>query len=286
MNDRIKEIQKDVDKMSSALVEPEGLSTDAPNTKAPGTEAPSTDAPSTDAPSTDAPSTDAPSTDAPSTDAPSTEAPSTEAPSTEAPDEGLEAANERLRAEVERLSGGRTAPKTKAPSTTAPSTEAPIEEQDFLGDRDIDDVIRDPKEFNKLLNEVYVKGLKASKGGVGAEEVSTLVRDNMTIVAELKEQSDKFFDSNKDLKPFRKVVAAVFEEVSGENVGKEYSEIMPKVAIETRKRLELPTPKAQPKKKTKTPKLPRKKSSQSRQQAPEEKTFDTELDAMDEALNN
>lgn len=280
MNDRIKEIQKDVDEMTKSMDTLEGGSTDAPGTEAPGTEAPGTEAPGTESPSTEAPSTEAPSTEAPSTEAPETEAPSTEAPS------DLETQNKLLRAQIEELSGGRKAPKTEAPGTSAPSTDAPVMELDFLGDRDPEEIIRDPKEFNKLLNDVYAKGLTNSKGvALTREEVATTVRDNMTIVAELKKTSDEFFDSNKDLKPFRKVVAVVFEDLAAANPKKNYAEIVTGVAKETRKRLALPEPKAQPKKETKKPKLPRKKSSQSRGPAPKPDEFDSELDEMDKALN-
>ena len=280
MNDGLKEIQKDVDEMSKALGEPEGLTTEAPGTEAPGTEAPGTEAPGTEAPSTEAPSTEAPSTEAPSTEAPSTEAP-----------EDKDAIIAKLREQIEDGAGGpkTKAPSTEAPGTSAPSTEAPIEDQDFMGDLDLDDVIRDPKEFNKLLNKVYVKGVKDARvasPGVSAEAVSGLVASSMTMAEELKKTSDEFFETNKDLKPFRKVVATVFEDIQTANPDKGYKDLMGDIAKETRSRLELPIPKAQKKKKTKTPKLPRKKSSQSRHESHEDEGFDSELDAMEEALNN
>ncbi len=206
----------------------------SPVTDAPGTSAPTTDAPGTDAPGTQAPATSAPATSAPATQAPATAAPSTSAPTTDAPEDEKDKTIRELR---EKLA-------EKEATTAAPTTEAPLilGEQDFIGDLDVDELVRDKASFNKLLNVVFAKGVSESRK-LASEKVllalPDIVKHNITLLSTLKEASDKFYSENKDLTPFKKVVAVVFEEIAAKNPGKKYDELMKEVSTETRKRLEL-----------------------------------------------
>ena len=284
MSDKeLKGIQEDVDKMTKALGDPEGgvEGTDAPGTDAPGTKAPGTDAPSTDAPGTSAPSTDAPKTDAPKTEAPATEAPTTDAPETDEERlDRIEEENKKLREKVEGLSSS-----TDAPGTTAPATEAPIEEHDFIGDANLDDLTRDPKEFNKLLNRVYSLGVKSSREltSGAAEALPGVVETTIQTQTILKTAIDNFYDTNEDLKPFKKVVATVYSEEVEKDPKKKLTDVLADVAIETRNRLELKEPKVKPKPKPK-PKLPRKIGSSQRRVDDKPTGVESELDDMNEAL--
>lgn len=289
MGKDLKEIQKEVDEMSKSLDHVDGFEegTSAPSTKAAATAAPKTDSPSTTAPKTSAPSTDAPTTKSPSTKAPSTSAPTTEAPKEEDDEvKRLKEENEELRRKV--------AEKTpaKKPATKAPTTEAPPGEHDFVGERDIEELVRNPKEFNKFLNQIYAKAVVDARN-MSSERVlrsiPDIVKTNIETVTSLKKASEKFYEDNKDLAPFKKVVAAVFEEVAAENPGKKFDQLLGDVAKESRKRLELSNQARQnqePKNKPKTPTLPHKRGSQNRGNVPETKGIEAELDAMDKVLNS
>ena len=117
-----------------------------------------------------------------------------------------------------------------------------LEDQDFIGDQDIEDIIRDKDTFNKLLNSVYAKGVNASKK-ISTEDILSsipdIVKHNLNLLTLLKETSDKFYNDNKDLVPFKRVVAAVFEDIVAQNPDKKYTELMNLVAPEARKRLDL-----------------------------------------------
>jgi hypothetical protein len=101
---------------------------------------------------------------------------------------------------------------------------------------------KDKIAFNKILNAVYSKGVNDSKRiateGV-LNSIPDIVKHNLTILTTLKEASDKFYKDNADLTPFKRVVAAVFEEIAAKNPDKKYNELMGLVAPEARKRLEL-----------------------------------------------
>ncbi len=255
------------------------------------TDAPSTDPPDdikTDPPATDEPKTDPPTTDAPKTDAPETDAPKTEAPTTDAPDEAaeLKRENDELRKKIDDLS----APETKVPTTTAPVTDAPIEEQDFIGEIDLDEVSRDPKEFNKIMNKIYAKAVTDTRlefknyNKSTLERVPSLVSDTVTIRQKLKDLTDNFYKENKDLMGFKKVVSVVFDEMVAEKPDKPYDKVLSDVGPEVRKRLELK--KTEKKSRDdRTPPLPRKKSGRNRPPVPKGDTVADDIGTMNESLN-
>lgn len=117
-----------------------------------------------------------------------------------------------------------------------------LEDQDFIGDLDLEDLTRDKTAFNKILNAVYTKGVNDSKRIATEGVLNTIpdiVKHNLTLFTTLKEASDTFYSENKDLVPFKRVVAAVFEEIAAKNPDKKYAELMNLTAPEARKRLEL-----------------------------------------------
>jgi len=246
-----------------------------------------TEIPGTETPSTEVPSTELPSTDAPSTDTVVTDAPSTSAPTTDAPDEMAE-----LRAELELLRSenkGLKSPKTDAPGTSAPSTSAPISSEDFLGDIDLDDLTRDPKKFNDILNNVFKKGIEVARGEMKAGSegiINTLpgvVKSNIAIINSLKEASDNFYKDNEDLKQFKNVVGVVFEETVAANPDKSYIENLNSVGLEVRKRLNLTKPTPTPIDK-KPPKLPSSKGSQRPNPNINKNSLASEIDTMNKTL--
>jgi len=86
---------------------------------------------------------------------------------------------------------------------------------------------------------------------------------------------------NEDLKPFKKVVAAVFEEVASENPGKSYKELLPLVGEEARKRLELHRKSTD----QSPPRLPRKRGKSTvPKEPPATDPLLAELEAMNKSL--
>lgn len=242
------------------------------------TDSPETDAPTTDIPNdeTDAPSTDAPvETNAPNTEAPGTAAPKTEAPTTDAPDD-----RDQIIADL------RTKLNEKDVTTKTPTTKAPMvfEEQNFLKDLDLEDVTRDPKEFNKLLNSIYQKAVTDTQKTVSTE-VTQSIPDMINVVSNLQKATDDFYNKNKDLEPFKKVVAHVFDDLITANPNKSYAKVMLDVAQETRKRLELPKPTNKKVDKGTPPRLPSKKKKPGRtDHKPKPSSLEEGIDAMNTSL--
>ena len=254
-------------------------------TEAPFTEPVATEAPGTTAPGTSAPGTESPKTTAPSTDAPATSAPTTEAP---ADDElkRIKKENDELRKKLNESAVKKTF-KTKAPTTATP-----FEEIDFLGeDIDLDDLTRNSSVFNKMLNKVYKMGVEASRKfqETTLRNIPEIVKSNVVVQATLKKKVDEFYEANKDLKPFKKVVASVYEELASENPDWDIVKTFNETEKETRKRLELhkkagasthaPTTDAP----RKGPKFPKTKSSRERQK-PKTSHLLSEIDKMNENL--
>lgn len=247
-----------------------------------------TSAPATESAATEAPGTESPGTEAPGTKIPETEAPSTDAPTTEAPaDDELERIkkeNDELRKKLSEST------VKKAPKTKAPTTAAPFEEIDFLGkDIDLDDLTRDSSVFNKMLNKVYKMGVDASRKfqETTLRNIPEIVKSNVVIQATLKKKVNEFYDDNTDLKPFKKVVATVYEELASENPDWEMGKIFDETEKETRRRLELQkkakTP-GQGKEKHEKPKFPKTKSSRSGRQKPNTSPLLEDIDKMNDIL--
>jgi hypothetical protein len=278
----LKQVQKDVDKMTSVFDTVPNAGAEEFRTDPPPTDAPKTASPGTEAPPTNAPNTEVPPTDAPKTESPSTKAPSTEAPQEDERDKEIRDLREKLAL--------KEAKPTEAPPTKAPATDAPISEEDFLGDADLDELTRDPSLFNKLLNKIYKKGREDTRAEIrqGDEFVMRsmpdIVKNNIALVSELQKISDKFYEDNKDLKPFKRVVGAVFEELIAGNPSKKYDELLPEVEKETRKRLDLHRKATD--KKADPPPLPKRGKGGKRQELqPDATPLQNELADMDKVLD-
>jgi hypothetical protein len=135
-----------------------------------------------------------------------------------------------------------------------------FQEQDFIGDLDPEDIIRDKKALNLVLNSIYQKAVTDAKNIIGEgtlRAIPDIVKNNVELYTTLKKASEDFYTENKDLAPFKRVVAAVFEEVSSQNPGKGYPELMALVAPEARTRLGLQAQAVKKEKET-PPRLPSK----------------------------
>lgn len=143
-----------------------------------------------------------------------------------------------------------------------PEQEPTFETQQFLDeDEDLDDLIREPGRLNEVFNKVYQQAVTDTRKTLGEgllRSIPDIVRANVDIMDKLKQMNNKFYSDNKDLEPFKKVVAAVFEEVATASPGKDMMDLLPAVADESRKRLELHK-KAVQTNDRKSPRLPRRK---------------------------
>lgn len=186
------------------------------------------------------------------------------------------------------LSRQTTSAPDKAETTQQPFT---VEEQDFIGDTDIDSTLNDPKELNKLLNKVFQKGIEIAEMR-NAEIRSSLpeaIRTNVITLETLCKASEKFYDENKDLAPFKGAVASIFGEISTQHPEWDYEKLLKESEVETRKRLNLTksveAPMSTPPPAKDVPRLPR-KGSQHRT-TPDAKSSNpvlNEIAAMDAAL--
>jgi len=216
------------------------------STKAPPTDAPTTDPPKDD--TTDAPSTDAPSTDAPSTDAPSTDAPTTDPPDEEDPGETID----KLRKEIDELLSKKQQEEdttTRAPTTDVPK-ETPkvepkkieVEEVDFVGDLDVEDILTDKGELNKILNEVRRSSMEIG-ARLGAEQalrsVPMIVRANVDHFTTMRQGVEKFYKNNPDLEEFKGAVGAVAEQLASENPDWGIDKLFDETEKAARKKLDL-----------------------------------------------
>lgn len=173
----------------------------------------------------------------------------------------------------------------KLAAKEAKKEELKIEDQDFLGEVDLDELTRDPKEFNKVLNKIYQKAVMDTRSSV-VETLPEIVKTNIAIMNELKSTSDRFYEDNKDLQPFRKVVSVVFDELASTSPTKNYSDLIKEVGPEVRKRLNI-TKKVEVKevKKSDPPKLPQKGSKSGKSQdSPNIEPLQAELEEMTKTL--
>lgn len=143
-----------------------------------------------------------------------------------------------------------------------PPKQPTFDVQEFIGeDEDIEDLIREPGKFNEMLNKVYQKAVTDTQKTLGEgvlRSIPDIVRSSVDMIDRLRNMNTKFYTDNQDLSPFKKVVAAVFEEIASDNPDKEMEALLPMVADESRKRLELHK-KATDKVTRKSPRLPTRK---------------------------
>ena len=264
MNDRLKEIQSDVDEMNKSFSE--GLAEEPIVTEEPTTDEPVIDEAKTDPPATEEPEIES-----------KEDEPKTSAPATEEPDDRDQVITD-LRARLEE----KETLKSKPPTTEAPLV---FKDHDFLGETDIEDVTNDPAEFNKLMNKIYQQAVIDTRSEV-TSRTPELVRSNMEAFTEIKEATDKFYEVNEDLAQFRRVVSAVFDDLRIKSPNKKYDEILNDVATESRIRLGLQKPTENKSlDKGKPPKLPRKKGKSGKpQDKPNIAPIESEIRAMNETL--
>lgn len=179
-------------------------------------------------------------------------------------------------------------PKDEPKKEEAKKDEPPPSAQteiDFVEDLDLDDLSRDPKELNKVLNRTVQEAVRKAVEST-LKSIPDVVRNNVEIVNTLREASERFYNTNSDLKEFKKVVAVVFEEIAAANPGDSLEDVMSKAGAEARKRLGLVKKVAeQSGSKKDVPQLPGKGSRSGRpDEKPNTDGLQGELEAMNKSI--
>jgi hypothetical protein len=227
---------------------------------------------------------DSDGTSAPFTTSVITTAPSTSAP-VEDPMKSLKDELDSIKQKLADLSVGKVEEKKVVADDT------PLEDIDFLGSISIDELASDPTKFKQVLNDVYKKAIETAKKEIlkSNEQLLRSVPDainyQVETKAKLKKLSEDFYTSNKDLEPFKKVVAVVFEELASKNPGKSFDEIIKGVAPEVRSRLNL-VKKATENKQSSLPLPKAKGAGRNSQQKPNTNSLEDEISKMEKALNS
>lgn len=192
-------------------------------------------------------------------------------------------------AELERLRAENAALKAKPAETKEPEKKEPeVKEQDFVGDLDIDEVTRDPKEFNKVLNKIYDRATNDTRKSI-MDSLPDLVKQQAQLINSMQEATREFYETNRDLDQHKKTVATVFDELAKANPDKTFGDVIKLIGPEVRKRLKLPEPKPKVEKKeedVKQPRLPKKGAQAGRIQESQEEPLLDEIEAMNKALQN
>jgi len=246
------DLRKELDEMLE-------LVTNAPTTDEPGDGSDEGDV-STDAPTTDEPTSDSITTDAPATggDVSVTDAPTTKAPEEDEVDEEDELTKAKRRiAELEALMSGTKikGASTDTPTTKAPTTDAPIEDVDFVGDMDMEDLTSDPKVFNKVLNMVYKKGVEL---GRNLKEdvllsIPNVIKHSVSQQTAMQRAAESFYERNPDLNtPDRKrIVGMKAEQIIAEHPEYTLDELFEETEKSVRELLNLKKSATTPDKKSK-----------------------------------
>lgn len=207
-----------------------------------------------------------------------------------------------LRAENELLKKPKEDPPPEPEPEPDPEPE-PISEEDFLGELDLDEVSRDPKLFNQVLNSMYKKAIEYVRSEVkkGNElvvrSIPDITKNTIATETQMKSMSDKFYKENSDLKEWGKVVAAIAEELIADNQDKSLNDIFfgdkekktdSMLATEVRRRLGLKKQAMQKKEDDPPPNLPGNKGGGGKRKStePELTSFEKELNEMEAVLEN
>lgn len=176
------------------------------------------------------------------------------------------------------------AAKLDKPTESPQQVEPEVTDQDFVGDTDIEELVQDPKEFNKFMNKIYHKAMIDSRTAL-AKQLPAMVQQQAQAVVAMQKMSDNFYKANSDLVKFPKVVQAVSEEILSANPDITIEGLTSRLAVEARKRLNLPDPKKVPAPKPAAlPKVGKRAGTPD--SAPKSNTFQNELEDMEKALNS
>jgi len=182
----------------------------------------------------------------------------------------LQRQNKLLLERIERISGGEPVPAAEPkpvepvpgePAPPAPPAEpAPpvppaaikVDEINFLEGRsqeDIERIVENPAELNKVLNQVYMKAIERS---IPLAQERSLLAIPQVVVAQLQRYNtmkglvDDFYKENSDLKIVQRSVGMIANEVHSEHTDWTTKQVFDEAAVRTRKALGLAEPPPKP----------------------------------------
>jgi len=162
-----------------------------------------------------------------------------------------------------------------------------VSDQDFIGDLDLDEVTRDSKEFNKVLNNIYKKARLDGEQAI-ISRLPELITSQVNAINTMQKAVEEFYTANEDLKAFSKVVSVVTQELAQGNKEQTLDNLMTNVESEVRKRLSLPRKAAEKKEdppKKEVPRLPGKSSSAGKSTTETKiKSLESELEEMNKVI--
>lgn len=185
----------------------------------------------------------------------------------------LQRQNQLLLERIEKISGGEPAPAAEpapAPAEPKPGEPAPaeppaepapvaappaeikIDEINFLEGRsreEIERIVENPVELNKVLNQVYLKAIERS---IPLAQERSLLSIPQVVTAHIQRYNrlkglvDDFYKENKDLKIVQKSVGMIANEVHSEHTDWTTKQVFDEAAVRTRKALGLAEPPPKP----------------------------------------
>lgn len=179
----------------------------------------------------------------------------------EAEEESQEETIERLRNQLEKVSGGKKVasksesekeqdneqedrPKDPRGAREQPSKQEIQEEaeeldiEQIVSPEEFEEIQTDPKKFNQVLAKVY-KAAEANARQKVMQDVPQLVQKTASRQATYQTAVQNFYDDNPDLKPFKKFVSVTMNEVAAENPDMNLEDMLQETAKRARKNLAL-----------------------------------------------
>ena len=115
-------------------------------------------------------------------------------------------------------------------------------ELNFLDTEDIDEVLGDPVQLNKVLVKVHQHALEEASKRAAENVMRNLPKVITTYIGQhttMQEMVNDFYRENPDLQAVKRTVAAVANEINAENPGMNMKELFDKAATKTREVLKI-----------------------------------------------
>ena len=157
-----------------------------------------------------------------------------------------EAQNKLLLQRIEELSGQPQETPAEQPGGEGTPAAAPGETIDFLGERDMDEILDSKEAFNKFCSEIYHR----ARTDMREEMYLELPRISMSVVSQqmtINRAAEEFFTRNPDLAMVRKTCGTVTNEVASEHPDWTLEQVLDEMGARTRKMLGLRNPATPPK---------------------------------------
>jgi len=135
--------------------------------------------------------------------------------------------------------------KKEIPAEELPKLE--ITAENFIGDLTVDDLVDNKEKFNAVLSAVYAKAVESSNRQVYEKvllAIPEIVLGHLQRNTVVKGMVDTFYDTNADLVPVKRTVAAVANELHAQNPDWTIEQVFKEAAPKTREILGMKVKKA------------------------------------------